>query len=100
MRLIRQIEDWADARNLIEGSTAQKQLKKLREEVEELAVEIEAGDIGKAKLELGDVAVVLIIQACQMGLLFEDCLEAAYEKIKDRKGRMVDGVFIKESDNK
>lgn len=27
-----------------------------------------------------------------------DCLEAAYNEIKDRKGRMVDGIFIKEGD--
>lgn len=27
-----------------------------------------------------------------------DCLEAAYNEIKDRKGRLVDGVWIKEGD--
>ena len=26
----------------------------------------------------------------------EECLQVAYNDIKDRKGRMVDGIFIKE----
>lgn len=28
----------------------------------------------------------------------EECTQLAYDEIKDRKGRMVDGVFVKESD--
>ena len=32
----------------------------------------------------------------QHGLTVQDCLEHAYNDIKDRKGTMVDGVFIKE----
>ena len=31
-------------------------------------------------------------------LNFEDCIRQAYNEIKDRKGRMVDGVFVKEGD--
>ena len=30
----------------------------------------------------------------------EACLTTAYNDIKDRKGKMVDGVFIKEEDSK
>lgn len=30
--------------------------------------------------------------------LLVDCLEAAYNEIKDRKGRLVDGIWIKEGD--
>lgn len=29
---------------------------------------------------------------------FVDCVESAYEEIKGRKGRIVDGTFVKESD--
>lgn len=31
-------------------------------------------------------------------LPFEKCVETAYEEIADRKGRMVNGLFVKESD--
>jgi len=42
--------------------------------------------------------VVLIILANQLGMTPKQCLEHAYNDIKDRKGRMVNGVFIKEGD--
>ena len=29
---------------------------------------------------------------------FESCVQAAWDEIKDRKGRMIDGVFVKEGD--
>lgn len=32
------------------------------------------------------------------GLTFEECYHAAYDKIVNRKGKKVDGVFIKEED--
>ena len=32
------------------------------------------------------------------GLSMEHCLEVAYDDIKDRKGKMIDGVFVKEAD--
>jgi hypothetical protein len=28
----------------------------------------------------------------------EECLAVAYMDIKDRKGRMIDGIFVKEGD--
>lgn len=31
-------------------------------------------------------------------LTIKECLQAAYDDIKDRKGKMVDGVFVKEGD--
>ena len=33
-------------------------------------------------------------------LTVEECLRAAYEEIKDRKGKMVNGVFVKQEDIK
>lgn len=45
--------------------------------------------------DIGDCMVVLIILANQLGMTPKQCLEHAYNDIKDRKGRMVDGVFIK-----
>jgi len=42
--------------------------------------------------------VVLINIMERNGLTMQQCLEQAYDDIKDRKGRMVDGVFVKECD--
>lgn len=51
----------------------------------------------------GDVrttlAVLLSICKCY-DLKFEDCVESAYNEIANRKGKMIDGQFVKESDLK
>ncbi|WP_427838242.1 MazG-like family protein [Actinobacillus pleuropneumoniae] len=164
-QLIKQVEQWADDRNLIDGSNPKKQMLKLMEEFGELC-----GGIAKNKPEvikdsIGDCLVVTIILACQMkasrwfidkalvdsdcstenneficmrlaGVLgdlsklimfrngiyhinevysnfyeivyflnklainkeinLESCLSLAWQEINDRKGRMIDGVFVKE----
>jgi hypothetical protein len=41
---------------------------------------------------------VLINIAERNGLDLKTCMEMAWSDIKDRKGRMVDGVFVKEGD--
>lgn len=161
---IQQIEQWAEERNLIQGSTPEKQFLKLMEEFGELC-----GGIAKDKPEIikdsiGDCFVVLVILNKQLktdvnissiieeilpllvltdgepvtstmifasragnladslgyetdsklsiGCLFGalamisfkynlnlmDCIQHAYNQIKDRKGKMIDGVFVKEED--
>ena len=45
---------------------------------------------------IGDCTVTLILAAELAGLRFEDCLQAAYEEIKGRTGRMVAGQFVKD----
>jgi hypothetical protein len=40
--------------------------------------------------------VVLVILAAQHDVTLEDCIDSAYNVIKDRKGKMVDGIFIRE----
>lgn len=92
------IRMWAHQRNILEGSTPQAQFVKLIEEVGELA-----NGISKKKTEdirdgIGDAVVVLTILAAQYGYRIEECINLAWTEIKDRKGRMVDGVFVKESD--
>jgi hypothetical protein len=42
--------------------------------------------------------VVLINIAERNKLSISSCLEQAWNDIKDRKGKMVDGVFVKEAD--
>ncbi len=94
--LIGDVKQWAEDRNLIRGSNAPAQFHKLIQECGELSDDMLKGkDI---RSEFGDVLVVLVIMAEQLGTSFEECLGIAYHKIKDRKGVMRDGVFIKEED--
>ena len=95
---IRKIEEWAEARNLVSGSTPHAQMLKLMEEAGELA-----GGIAKNKPDVivdsvGDVIVVLTILCAQLGIDIQECVELAYNEIKDRKGEMRNGVFVKEED--
>lgn len=91
------IRQWAQDRNLIEGSTPKAQMVKLMEEIGELASAISKDNFEEIIDSIGDAAVVLTVIAEQYGLKIEYCVSCAYEAIKDRKGKMVDGVFIKES---
>ena len=92
------IREWAKERNLIEGSDPKSQMCKLMEEVGELSKAINKSDFPEISDGIGDCVVVLTILAAQYGILFEDCVDCAYNEIKDRKGRMVNNVFVKESD--
>lgn len=87
---------WAQDRNLIKGATPTAQMLKLTEEVGELAAGIARKDLDKIEDSIGDCVVVLTILAAQNGLDIVECIEKAYQEIKDRKGKMVDGIFIKE----
>nr|WP_315542437.1 MazG-like family protein [uncultured Aggregatibacter sp.] len=156
-KLIGNIEQWAEDRNLIEGSTPQKQFIKLMEEFGELCSGVAKNKPDVIKDSIGDCFVVTVILKCQFktnlfirpssfyknldvslilarvaryavlipgndlseqekleiicGIVrnlinisilldvdFESCVQAAWDEIKDRKGRMIDGVFVKEGD--
>lgn len=94
--LVHLVEQWAEDRNLIEGSTPQAQMLKLTEEMGELAGAIAKGREAEAFDAIGDCMVVLTIIAKQLDTSLGKCLDQAYEEIRYRKGRMVDGVFVKE----
>ena len=83
---------------MIEGSTPDKQLGKLIEEIGELAAGIARKDQDRVIDGIGDAVVVLTILSAQHGVMIEDCIEAAWNEIKDRKGKMIDGVFVKQED--
>lgn len=90
------IRQWAHDRNLIDGATPQAQCVKLFEEGGEVAAAVARGNTEALKDGIGDMIVVLTILAAQNGLTVEECVAAAYDEIKDRTGRMVDGVFIRD----
>ncbi|OOF48917.1 hypothetical protein BKK52_04950 [Rodentibacter trehalosifermentans] len=173
IELIKNIEQWAEDRNLINGSTPQKQMLKLMEEFGELCGGILKNKPEVIKDSIGDCFVVLVILNKQMKVIysfdwevacnneswggnpensliflakhiselnfdpepknynslerfneclgdfvdsfksavstltyitfcfdldFKDCIQHAYDQIKDRKGKMIDGVFVKEGD--
>ena len=90
------VTQWAKDRNIIGGTTPKDQFGKLVEEVKELRDAIEEYDLPDIVDAIGDCSVVLAIIAAQCGLTFEQCQEAAWKEIKDRKGRIENGVFVKE----
>lgn len=96
--LIDRVIQWGQDRNIIGGATALQQQEKLEEEVKEIRDGLEADNGTEIMDGIGDATVVLILQAAILGIRFEDCLALAYDTIKDRKGRMIDGKFVKESD--
>lgn len=94
--LIEHVKNWHHARNLIEGATDKDQLAKLIQEMGELSDNICKGN--DIKDDIGDMLVVLINIAERNNISLTECLDVAYNDIKDRTGRMVDGVFVKEGD--
>ena len=93
---ISMITNWHHDRNLVHGSTDKDQYMKLIQECGELSDNIcKCKDI---KDDIGDIIVVLINIAERNKVTIEECLEQAWNDIKDRKGVMLDGVFIKEDD--
>ena len=95
--LLMKTKAWAKVRNL-DTADPNKQMLKLIEEVGELAEGLAKDNVELIIDAIGDVQVVLVILAEQLGLSVEDCWSVAYDEIKERKGKMQNGVFIKSED--
>ena len=91
------IAQWHRDRNLIDESSDKDEFMKLLQEVGELSDSLCKGK--DFRDDIGDIMVVLINILVRNGVTIDECLEIAYNDIKDRKGKMVDGVFIKEGDD-
>ena len=92
------IIQWGYARNIISTKNTPKQFMKVTEELGELAEGINKDNQGQIKDSLGDILVTLIILAQDLNLDLLDCLNSAYKVIQNRKGKTINGVFVKESD--
>lgn len=91
------IKKWAVDRNVVSGDV-KSQMVKLLEEAGELAEGINKNKKDLIVDSIGDVYVVLVILCMQLELDINDCIKVAYEEIKDRKGKLVNGLFVKEED--
>ena len=95
--LIDAVEDWADQRGIIAFSTPQAQLLKAVSELGELCDAEIKDDFWGTMDAVGDVLVCLIIYCKMKEIGIDACLAQAYEEIKNRKGKMVEGgAFVKD----
>lgn len=83
---------------IVKPDNAKTQFMKVAEELGELAEGINKGKPEQVKDSLGDVLVTLILLAEDLNLNLLDCLNSAWNEIKDRKGEVKDGSFVKEED--
>lgn len=87
---------WAKDKQILEKATTYKQALKTLEECGELLHSIGSDDKEEIKDAIGDILVTLIIQAEMQGVTIKECLQSAYNVIKDRSGIMNNGMFIKD----
>ena len=90
------IRDWADERGLYDKGDTKTQFCKLMEEAGELGRAILKDDDMEFVDAIGDMVVVLTNMAMLGGTSIETCIDAAYDEIKSRKGKMVNGTFVKD----
>lgn len=117
--LEQEVIKWAEEKGIFTNSNPLKQFSKTLEEVQELGDALEEQNFldklhargmdyhsfesqfnNQNAIEdaIGDIMVTLIIQAKMQGVCLGTCLHAAYNVIKNRTGKMVDGVFVKQED--
>ena len=90
------IRQWADKRGLYENGDTKTQALKLVEEVGETCRAILKEDREEVIDGIGDCVVVLTNLAELVGVPIEICIEAAYDEIKNRTGKMVNGTYKKD----
>lgn len=83
---------------IVKPENAKTQFMKVVEELGELAEGINKDKPEQVKDSLGDVLVTLILLAEDLNLNLLDCLNSAWGEIKDRKGKVKNGSFVKEGD--
>lgn len=93
--LCEKVWEWFDEKGLHDPVM---QMVKVQEEVGELAHEITRGhrDSFEVVDSLGDIMVTIIGMCHHLNIPPEDALSLAYSEIKDRKGKVVEGSFVKD----
>lgn len=95
--LDKKIVEWGRFKGI---NNPDKQTIKLFEEAGELAHEIcrSRYDSDELKDALGDIQVVMLILADILSLDLEECKQMAYDTISKRKGKNIDGCFVKDNE--
>ena len=91
------IRFWAAEKGIYAKGDSKTQQLKLLEEVGELAKALLSKDREETIDAIGDCVVVLTNLAKLEDLKIEDCVVSAYDVIKNRKGKMINGTFVKEA---
>ena len=89
------IRQWAENKGIYKSGDAKTQYVKLMEETGELAQAILKNDEPEVIDAIGDIVVVLTNLAKLRGHNIEDCIKSAYDVIKSRQGKMINGTFVK-----
>ena len=90
------IRIWAEERGLYNQGDPKTQTLKLMEEAGEICRAVLKKDEPEIIDGIGDCVVVLTNLAHLCDTSIENCIEAAYNEIKDRKGKMDNGTFKKD----
>lgn len=90
------IYSWFDEHNLYDPVV---QFAKLNEEVGEIAHELTRNRYKSAEMRdaIGDTYITLVGMAHHLQFDISECIDIAYNEIKDRKGKTVNGTFIKDT---
>ena len=89
------IRDWAEKRGLYNAGDPKTQTLKLMEEAGEICRAVLKKDEPEIIDGIGDCVVVLTNLAHLCDTSIEECIEAAYNEISQRKGKMINGTFVK-----
>ena len=87
---------WANERGLYSGGDTKTQTLKLMEEAGEICRAVLKVDKQATMDGIGDCVVVLTNLAELAGTSIEDCIDLAYDEIKNRTGKMSNGTFKKD----
>lgn len=93
--LVRNIVEWGREHKI---NNVDKQALKCTEELGEIISEICHNRLDSDELKdgIGDTTVTLIILADILGFNYEECVQMAYDTIKNRTGKTLDGNFLKD----
>ena len=95
--LISQVEQWSIDKDLHKANPDRQALK-VWEESGEIAAALSRNDKEALMDGIGDTVVTLIILAQQHDMTLERCLQYAYDEIKGRTGKTINGTFVKSED--
>lgn len=90
------IREWAKQRGIYEKGDPKTQFLKLCEEMGELGSGILKNNEEEIIDAIGDCVVVLVNLSELCGYKIEDCIDSAYDQIKNRTGKMENGTFKKD----